>query len=115
MKKVIVIGCVLLIFNVLLGMMLSKYALFNMCLNSIVIIVTTASITLLDRTNLSTAYKISLSFIFGSIGIVEYICGFFSKSTITDNWLIIIDIILLVIQVLILIATTLVSSKVNNQ
>jgi hypothetical protein len=114
MKKVIVIGCVLLIFNVLLGMMLSKYALFNMCLNSIVIIVTTASITLLDRTNLSTAYKISLSFIFGSIGIIEYICGFFSKCTVTDNWVIITDLILLVIQLLILIVTTTVTSKVNN-
>lgn len=71
-------------------------------------------ITLLDRIKLSTAYKISLSLIFGSIGIFEYICGFFSKCTITDNWVIITYLILLVIQVLILIAATAISLKVNN-
>ena len=114
MKKTIIIGCCLLITNIILGILLSKYALFNMCFNSIVIIVTTVFITLLDRIKLSTAYKISLSFIFGSIGIIEYICGFFSKCTITDNWLIITNLILLVIQVLILIVTTAISSKVNN-
>lgn len=114
MKKTIIIGCCLLITNILLGLLLSKYALFNMCLNSIVIIITTALITLLDRIVMSTAYKISLSFIFGSIGIVEYICGFFSKCTLTDNWVIITDLILLVIQVLLLTVTTTVSSKLNK-
>ena len=114
MKKIIIIGCCLLITNILLGLLLSKYALFNMCLNSIVIIITTTLITLLDRIVMSTAYKISLSFIFGSIGIVEYICGFFSKCTITDNWVIITDLILQVVQVLLLIVTTTVSSKLNK-
>ena len=114
MKKTIIIGCSILITNILLGILLSKYALFNICLNSIVIIVTTAFITMLDRIKLSTAYKISLSFIFGSIGIIEYICGFFSKCTITDNLVIIINLIILVIQVLILIVTTAISLKVNN-
>lgn len=85
-----------------------------MCLNSIVIINTTVLITLLNRIKLSTAYKISLSFIFGSIGIIEYICGFFSRCTITDNWVIITNLILLVIQVLILIVTTAITSKINN-
>ena len=114
MKKTIIIGCCLLITNILLGLLLTNYALFNTCLNSIVIIVTTALIALLDKIYLSTAYKISLSFIFGFIGIIEYICGFFSKCTIIDNWIIITDLILLVIQVLILIITNTVSSKVNN-
>ena len=115
MKKTIIIGCCLLITNILTGMLLSKYALFNMCLNSTVIIITTVLIALLDKINLSTAYKISMSFVFGFLGIVEYMCGFFSKSTITDNWVIIIDLILLVIQVLILIVANTVSSKVNNK
>ena len=115
MKKKIIIGCCLLITNILLGLLISKYALFNVCLNSIVIIVTTALIGLLDRVKLSNAYKISLSFTFSSIGIVEYICGFFSKCTITDNWVIISNLILLVIQVLILFVTTSISTKANNK
>lgn len=115
MKKTIIIGCCLLVTNILLGILISKYALFNVCLNSIVIIVTTALIELLYRIKLSTAYKLSLSFTFGSIGIIEYICGFFSKCTITDNWIIITDLILLVFQVLILITTTSISTKVNNK
>lgn len=85
-----------------------------MGLNSIVIIITTALTALLDRINISTAFKISLSFIFGFIGIVEYVCGFFSKGTITDNWVIITDLVLLVFQILILIITHTVSSKANN-
>lgn len=85
-----------------------------MGLNSIVIIITTALTALLDKINISTAFKISLSFIFGFIGIVEYVCGFFSKGTITDNWVIITDLVLLVFQILILIITHTVSSKANN-
>jgi len=80
-----------------------------------VIIITTVLIALLDRIKLSAAYKISLFLIFGFIGIIEYICGFFSKCTITDNWVIIVDLLLLVIQVLIIIITNTVSSKVNNK
>ena len=114
MKNITIVGCCLLITNILLGVILSKYALFNVCLNSIVVVIATALIALLGRINLSTAYKISLSFIFGFIGFVEYICGFFSKCTVTDNWVIITDLILLVIQLLILIVTTTVTSKVNN-
>ena len=114
MKKSIIIGCCLLITNILLGLLLSKYAIFNMVLNSVIIIITTALTALLDKINLSTAYKISLSFLFGFIGIVEYVCGFFSQGTLTDNWVIITDLVLLVIQVIILIVTHTVSSKVNN-
>lgn len=85
-----------------------------MGLNSIVIIITTALTALLDKINISTAFKISLSFIFGFIGVVEYVCGFFSKDTITDNWVIITDLVLLVFQILILIITHTVSSKASN-
>ena len=94
---------------------MSKYALFNVCLNSIVVVITTILITLLGRISLSTAYRISLSFLFGFIGIIECICGFFSKSTIADNWVIVVNLILLVIQVLILIVTSTVTLKINNQ
>ena len=114
MKKAIIIGCCLLVTNILLGILISKYAFFNMCLNSIVIIITTVLIAVLDRIYLSTAYKISLYFIFGIIGIVEYICGFFSKGTLTDNWVIITDLILLALQVLIIIVTNTITTKVNK-
>ena len=114
MKKAVIIGCCLLVTNVLLGILISKYAFFNMCLNSIVIIITTVLIALIDRIRLSTAYKISLSFIFSIIGIVEYICGFFSKGTLTNNWVIITDLILLVLQVLIVIITNTITKKVNK-
>ena len=85
-----------------------------MGLNSIVIIITTALTALLDKINISTAFKISLSFLFGFIGMVEYICGFLSKGTIIDNWVIITDLVLLVFQILILIVIHAVSSKANN-
>lgn len=114
MKKIIIIGCCLLITNILLGVLLSKYAIFNICLNSVVIIITTALIALLDKMNLSPAFKISLSYIWGFIGILEYICVFFSKCTITDNWVIITNLILLLIQILILIVVKSVSSKLNR-
>ncbi len=114
MKKTIIIGCCLLIANILLGVLLTKYALFNVGLNSIVIIVTTALIALLDKINLSTAFKISLSYIWGFVGISEYICGLFSKGSVTDNWVIIVDLVLLVTQFLALIVINMVSSKVNN-
>ena len=56
MKRIITIGCCLLITNILLGFLLSKYIIFNICLNSIVIIITFVLIAFLDRIKLSTVY-----------------------------------------------------------
>lgn len=114
MKRAIAIGGSLLILNVLIGLLLSKYATFNMCLNSAIILITTVLIVLLDKINLSTAFKISLSYLFGFIGTIEYVVGFFSKDTLTDNWVVITYLVLLVFEILILIVTNTISTKTNN-
>lgn len=114
MKRALAIGGSLLILNVLIGLLLSKYATFNMCLNSAIILITTVLIVLLDKVHLSTAFKISLGYLFGFIGAIEYVVGFFSKATLTDNWIVITYLTLLVIEVLILIVTNAVSTKANN-
>lgn len=113
-RTALIIGGIALLLNIVLGLLISKYSLFNACLNSVVIIVTTILIFVLNKIEIRDAFRFSLTFFFAFIGFVCFIFGFFSKGTFTDNWPIIADVILLAFEVILLLVTSFVSKSVKR-
>ncbi len=113
MKKILSVGALLLSINIIVGLLLSAYPFFNVCLNSIIIIVFTLMLLSLHKINLRDAFKVSLTFVIAFVGMIEYIIGFLSKSEFADNYVIITDVILCTICVLLIMIANFISSKVN--
>lgn len=114
MKQTIYIGALLLLANIAFGTIISAYTLFNICHNSIVIVIATALIVLLQKMKIKDAFRISLTYIFGAVGILTYGLGFLSPPHIENNWVIIADIIILVLVFLLLIMANFISLKIKT-
>lgn len=84
-KLLIVIALLILSVNFLIRLVFPSYGSFNVCLNSATIIIHTVLLLLVWRISLKDAFRISLSFIFSSISLVMFICGFFVSSQIEGN------------------------------
>lgn len=112
MKKVLLIlGIVLLIANVLSGLIISSYELFNICVTSVVIVLTTVSLIYLSSLKLKDALKIALLFLFVFIGIIEFVLGVKTPKEFKDNWYLIAMIVLLIIESVFLVFCQYVSKK----
>ncbi len=99
MKKYIYyIASAILIANILIGVILSSYSFANVCISSFVIIVTTLLLIVVQTCALKDAFKISLSFIYLLIGVLEFILSLFSPQQFNDNWFIIAFIILSILE-----------------
>lgn len=107
------IGLIVLISNIIFGILISKYTVLNICLNSVIIAITTAMIMFVNSTKIKDAFKFSLSFIFFFGGLVEFTCGLFYKSSIYDNWIIALCTIITILEMALL--TTIVSISKNNK
>lgn len=80
---------VLLVVNILIGVLLSCYPLFNMILNCIVLCVAIAVTYWSNIKSILLAFQTSLAFIIPIITLVEFILGLLSPARIQDNWYII--------------------------
>lgn len=112
MKRMISIGVILLAINTLVGLLLSVYSTFNTTLNSIVILAAILLMMWIQKVKLRTAFRIALTYMVIVIGCLEYVIGFFSKTGVEDNWVIILDIVLLTIEALFIIITNYITTKV---
>jgi len=114
MKNITLItGIILLLANLLFGSILSIYPLFNMLLNSGVIIATTALLYIVGRITLKDAFKISLTFLFGFFGFIVFILGLFAPQKFTDNWYLISIILIITFEAIVLTITHIVSKKID--
>lgn len=114
MKRILYIGAILLTLNIIVGLLLSAYPDFNVCLNSVIIFITTLTIVWINKIRIKTAFKISLTYIIITLGSLECVIGLLSKNDITDNWVIIADLILTVIALILIIAAKYTSLKSDN-
>jgi hypothetical protein len=73
-NHVLLIGSLLLLFNMLLGLILSVYKPFNYIMADISIILTTALIFLLASSKLAAGFKIGLTLLYSITGIARMIC-----------------------------------------
>ena len=91
-KGLYVFGAILFVANVLIGLIATSYETFNWVLSSV-------------SSSLKDAFKISLSFLFSFLGLVEYILAIVAPSQFADNWYLIVIIGLIVIESLFIIAS----------
>ncbi|MCR4827742.1 MAG: hypothetical protein K5882_12460 [Bacteroidales bacterium] len=104
-KGLYVFGAILFVANVLIGLIATSYETFNWVLSSVVIIATIVLLGWLSSSSLKDAFKISLSFLFSFLGLVEYILAIVAPSQFADNWYLIVIIGLIVIESLFVIAS----------
>jgi len=112
MKKIIIlITAILLLLNIALGLIIEAYQSSNMYLNCGVILLSGIVLYVVNTINLKDAFKYSLTTIFGFVGFVEYILGFFAPSELTNNWFAILVIVVFAIEIIILLLTNYITTK----
>lgn len=77
---------IFLAINIIAGLLLSCYPMFNMVLNSVVLFVASLFSLWINKKPLSSAFLTSLAFIIPSITLIEFVIGIFSPSQFQDNW-----------------------------
>lgn len=114
MKTVsIIIGSILLLFNVLVGLMLSSYSTFNCALNSGIIIVSVVMLCVVSSMKLSDGFRVSFNCLFPVFTLIELVCGFLAPERFNDNLYLIAIILLVVMQVVMLVSAGYLSTKNN--
>ena len=110
MKKVILIsGVILLVVNILLGLIISAYALLNVGINCGVIALTTALIYSLNIVRLKDAFVVSFTILFSLLGFAEFLMGLFAGDKLENNWWLILVIISTAFELIVLLIATKVS------
>ena len=108
-KASVIIGGILLLFNIFLGMMLSVYPTFNCILNSCIIIVNVALLIAVSSMPLKDGYKVSLSCMFPVMCLLQLIFGFYAPEHFKDNTCAIAILIVFLLQIVLLISAKIVS------
>lgn len=112
MRKItFAIGGTLFLTNLIIGLLVTAYAPFNLGFTSTVIVVTTYLLYLTESLNLKDGFVIGLYSLYLFLGFVELILGIVSKDSIQDNFCVVVAIILLALQIISLVACKVVSDK----
>jgi hypothetical protein len=107
------VGLIALVANILLGAVISSYSIFNIVLNSTIIVFNALFVYLINVTELKDAFKISLSLFFSLLGITEYVLGFFSSQQLANNWYLIFIIIAIAFEAILLVITNITTKIVQ--
>jgi hypothetical protein len=114
MKNItLIVGIILLIANLLFGSILSIYPAFNMWLNCGVIVAGTVLLYTVGQIALKDGFKISLSFLFGTLGFICFILGLFTPQQYTDNWYLIAIILIVAFEAIILTVAHIISKTIK--
>lgn len=113
-KTILLIGTIAIVFNVLLGLLLTAYPAFNMGINCGVIVLNMLLLWGIYTINLRDAFRISFTFLFTFIGIVELILGYLMPQQLHDNAYLIATIILLFTEIALIIVTNILSNKIKR-
>ncbi len=109
----IIIGGILLLFNIFLGMMLSVYPTFNCILNSCIIIVNVILQIAVSSMPLKDGFKVSLGWLFPLMCILQLIFGLFAPEHFKDNFCVIAILIIFFLQIISLVSAKIVSQSNN--
>ena len=86
MKKLLLItGACCILLNLIAGLIFQKYLFFNNVLVSISIISTITLIYFLQNKNNSDAYRITLTFIFGFLGVIKLCLSLYAPCSLLNN------------------------------
>ena len=114
-KMILIIGSLALVLNVLLGLLLSRYDYFNMGVNCGVIALNTALLLSLYWINMRDAFRISFTFLFAILAIVEIILGCLLPQRLQDNGYFIAMIVMLIVEIALIVVTHILSNKIKGK
>ncbi|MCQ2245408.1 MAG: hypothetical protein MJZ69_01305 [Bacteroidaceae bacterium] len=101
MKSTILsIGGILIVTNVLFGILLSAYGIFNMWFNTIMIAITTIMLFLVQANSLKDAFKVSLTILLPISCFMKFVLGCISPERLEDNWCVIVCMFITIVEVL---------------
>lgn len=100
-KYIFIIGLVLLVFNTLIGLLISSYSTFNMVFVDINLLFSIALCLFLSISKIESTYKITLAIIFIFTGIVRVMAALSSSDSIQNNPVVIAILIVLAIEIVI--------------
>lgn len=98
----LIIGCILLVLNLLIGMIISSYETFHVVTNSGIIIANTVLLLVLGTLNVKDGFRYSLNLLFPAFALMEFLIICFSRPEVENNWGVIVVLLLLVLQIILL-------------
>lgn len=113
-RSIILTTFIFLVVNGVLGYIITAYLSTNVYMNSVVILLSGIVLLALSYMPLKDAFKYSLSYLFGLIGFVEYILGFFAPSELNDNWFVVLIVVILFLEIILISLTNFVTQKNNR-
>ena len=104
MKNIyLVIGSVVIFINSIIGLIFTSYSTFNWVTSDIIIIINTFLLHSLVNSRLSDGFKVSLSFIYPILGLIEFAFSVNLENKLENNFLLACLIVFLSIQIILLI------------
>lgn len=111
----LILGAAILVANMLIGMVITSYTLFNVCVNSVVIIANVLMMYAIASSSLSNGFKISLSMLFPLFALIELVLGFAAPDSFENNWYIVVLTIILLVEFILLSVTGVISQISKNE
>lgn len=115
MKKTIIFSTIgLIAVNLIAGVILSRYHLFNVTTTSVVILLTGVLNFIAATIPLKDAYRVAHYYLFSLLGIVMFLLMLFSPHQMKDNWCVVVSIIIVAMESIALFITYKVSQHINQ-
>lgn len=112
-KTILWIGGIFAILNLLIGLIVSAIGGFNIAISTIIIVLTSAILLWVSNSTMKDGYKVSLSFIIPTIGLIQYLCALFMPNRVADNLCLIAILLLLAFEAIMIIGAKSISSKIQ--
>jgi hypothetical protein len=110
MKQLILtLGIILLLANIALGVIVNAFETFNLFFSCGVIVYTTIILLATCIVNMKDAFKVSLLLINTICGAIGYFIGLIIEQDITNNWCLVLLILIVAFQLILLVATNIFS------
>ena len=108
-QTIIIIGCLLLVLNLLFGLLLSSYQTFNMLVNCGVIVINTLLLLCVGEMNIKDGFKVSYNVLFPMATLLEVFVVSFAPQGWKDNGALLFVVLLLTLQIILLVISNYVS------
>lgn len=110
-KTILIIGIVLIILNTLIGFMSSSYKENNIVLVDLSLLLSTGLIYGLFESKLADGFKIGLTVLFLITGFIRMLVALFSNENVTDNFSIIILLVILTFEIICFVVSKFLNNK----
>lgn len=113
MKSIILsVAGLALVINILCGLIISSYSIYNCGITSGIIILNALLLLLVSEITLKDGFRISLNVLFPLMALVEFIAGLFSPEKFQDNGILVFILVALLLEGVIIIITNHISKNV---